>query len=33
MMIIGDRAEIAAYDTSFLCRHLNGSSIRFCFYK
>lgn len=33
MMIIGDRAEIEAYDTSFLCREPNGSSIHFCFYK
>ena len=33
MMITGDRAEIAAYDTSFLYRDSNHGRIRFCFYK
>lgn len=33
MMITGDGAEIAAYDTSFLYRDSKHDSIRFCFYK
>lgn len=33
MMITGDRAAIAAYDTSFLYHDSKHGSIHFCFYK
>lgn len=33
MMITGDRAGIAAHDTSFLHRDSKPGSIHFCFYK